>query len=362
MRPLFFCLSISLLTLYARPVLAEGDPLLPIYAGETPSSVASLIDHFRQTRRYRTEDFPMEPEKFRAFQQDVLKTFISALGMQDWQVRNPVGKQSPIADLYRDRLLRRFTHEGVEMEAHIIEILATGDKVPAVICLPAGDEVVPGVACYPGHGKNGLRDLVLDEQSYQRAIATQLAKAGFASIAVERLDSGYLARTPVATDENAASGFRIGMGVPTRSVELMADMAALEILAAHPRVDETRLGATGVSLGGWLATQVGLLSDRVRAVAEFGTKTVFLSEETTAQGFEGIPDACYIIPGTLAVGDRNMLMPPTRRARCSRATVARPTANRMRNTRATTGRSSKRSMRPWGSRKITAITCMTADT
>ncbi|MEZ5395994.1 MAG: hypothetical protein R2724_24715 [Bryobacterales bacterium] len=64
MRPLFFCLSISLLTLYARPVLAEGDPLLPIYAGETPSSVASLIDHFRQTRRYRTEDFPMEPEKF----------------------------------------------------------------------------------------------------------------------------------------------------------------------------------------------------------------------------------------------------------------------------------------------------------
>ncbi|MEZ5395993.1 MAG: alpha/beta hydrolase family protein [Bryobacterales bacterium] len=194
------------------------------------------------------------------------------------------------------------------MEAHIIEILATGDKVPAVICLPAGDEVVPGVACYPGHGKNGLRDLVLDEQSYQRAIATQLAKAGFASIAVERLDSGYLARTPVATDENAASGFRIGMGVPTRSVELMADMAALEILAAHPRVDETRLGATGVSLGGWLATQVGLLSDRVRAVAEFGTKTVFLSEETTAQGFEGIPDACYIIPGTLAVGDRNMLM------------------------------------------------------
>ncbi|MCB9385603.1 MAG: dienelactone hydrolase family protein [Bryobacterales bacterium] len=308
MRPLFFCLSLSLLTLYAPLLTAQGDPLIPIFAPEATSSVVSLMDHYRQTRRYRTENFPMASEQFRAFQADVVHTFIAALGIEDWQVRNPPGKQSPIAPLYRDRLLRRFTHEGVEMEAHLIEILSTGDQVPAVLCLPPGDAVVPGVACYPGHSKSGLRDLVLDDQSYQRAIAKQLAKAGFASIAVERLDSGYLARTPVATDENAASSFRLGMGVPTRAVELMAGLAALEILAAHPRVDETRLGATGVSLGGWLAVQVGLLSDRVKAVAEFGTKTVFLSEETTAHGFEGIPDACYVIPGTLAVGDRNMLM------------------------------------------------------
>ena len=57
----------------------------------------------------------------------------------------------------------------------------------------------------------------------------------------------------------------------------MATLAAVEILAAHPRVDESRMGTTGVSLGGRLAVQTALLNDRIRAVAEYGTKTVFPS-------------------------------------------------------------------------------------
>jgi len=33
-------------------------------------------------------------------------------------------------------------------------------------------------------------------------------------------------------------------------VQLRAALAATEILVAHPRVDASRIGATGVSLGG----------------------------------------------------------------------------------------------------------------
>ena len=91
----------------------------------------------------------------------------------------------------------------------------------------------------------------------------------------------------------------------------MATVAAAEILAAHPRVDETRIGATGVSLGGWLAMQTALLSDRIKAVAEYGTKTVYLGDDVRPQDYTGVNDIRHIIPGTFHLGDRNMLRPYT---------------------------------------------------
>jgi hypothetical protein len=152
------------------------DPLEKVYAGELRSSVESLMEQFRRVRKYETDDFPLQPAQFRKFQQEVVSGFIAALGMEEWVVRNPQGKRSPIAGLYRDRIVGRLHHDGIDMEAHLIEILATGDQVPAVICLPPGEDRSPAVACYPGHGKNPLRDLVFDRESYQRAIATRLAR------------------------------------------------------------------------------------------------------------------------------------------------------------------------------------------
>ena len=306
----FVCLSLAGVLLWTGRANAQvADPLAEVYADEVRSSVASLIEQYRRTRRYKTSDFPMAPEAFREFQQETIRGFVSALGMKEWQVRNPRGKQSPIAKLYRDRVVKRFRHDGVEMEAHVIEILSTGDQVPAVVCLPPGSGVRPGVACYPGHSQNGLRDLVFDAEGYQRAIAARLAKAGFVTIAVEKVDTGYLARTaPSGLDEKEITSFRLGLGSHTRAIQLMAGLAAAEILAAHPRTDETRIGATGVSLGGWLAAQTALLSDRIRAVAEYGTKTVFLGDEMTAEEFAGVADMCHILPGTFALGDRNLLM------------------------------------------------------
>ena len=76
---------------------------------------------------------------------------------------------------------------------------------------------------------------------------------------------------------------------------------------AHPRVDETKLGATGVSLGGWLSMQTAVLSDRIAAVADFGRKTVAIPPGMTAKQFRGMTDLCHIIPGMAAICDRNLL-------------------------------------------------------
>ena len=164
---------------------------------------------------------------------------------------------------------------------------------------------------WPLHPHHPLHDLAFGEDSYQKAIAARLARAGFASVAVEKVDSGYLSlESPAGVDEKELASFRMGMGTPIRAVQLMATIAAVEILAAHPRVDETRMGATGVSLGGWLAVQTALLNDRIQAVAEYGTKTVFLGDDISPADFAGVADVCHIIPDTFLLGDRNILMFP----------------------------------------------------
>jgi hypothetical protein len=230
------------------------DPLAEIYAAELPSSVEFLMAQFRRERKYQASDFPMEPEAFRRFQEDVISGWTSSLGLEDWVVRNPTpGKRSPIADKFKDRIVKHLTLEsGVAIEAHVIEILATGDQIPVVICLPPakdkGEEPLPGVVCCPGHSNNALRDLVFDPKSYQRAIAVRLAEAGLAAVAIEKVDSGYLSRSaPSGVDEEAITTFRLGLGTDTtRAVQLMATLAATEILATHePRGG----GCTGVRLG-----------------------------------------------------------------------------------------------------------------
>ena len=87
----------------------------------------------------------------------------------------------------------------------------------------------------------------------------------------------------------------------------MACLAASEILANHPQVDDTRSGAAGVSLGGWLSVQTALFSDRIRAVADFGMKTLTVPPGTAADAYGGIKDLCHIIPGLLSLCDRNLL-------------------------------------------------------
>jgi dienelactone hydrolase len=194
------------------------------------------------------------------------------------------------------------------MEIHAVEFPETGLVVPMVLCLPNEGSIKPGVCVYSGHSRHGLRDLVLDLQSYQRGIAVRLAQAGFVTIAVEKIDTGYLSRDgKVGVDEKEVASFGLLWGKLVRAHQLMACLAASEILAGHLVVDETRIGATGVSLGGWLSVQTALLTDRIGAVADFGRKTLTVPPGMSVEAFKGMPDLCHILPGTLALCDRHIL-------------------------------------------------------
>jgi len=284
------------------------DFLAPILAPAIKPALEVAVDELRTRRRYRDEDFPMPPDAFAEFRRDMVAGLEGALGLKEWVVRGSQGKDSPLADRFRDRVLNTIEEHGVRMEVRVIEIAETGERVPAVLCLPLEEAPRPGICVFSGHSANGLRDMVVDLTSYQRGIATRLAQAGFASIAVEKIDSGYLSRTfPSGVDEQEIATHRLYWGRALRAHQLMACLAACEILAGHPRVDETRIGATGVSLGGWLSVQTALLSDRIEAVADFGMKTVSIAADTTAEDYHGMKDLCHIIPGLLSVCDRNLI-------------------------------------------------------
>ena len=52
------------------------------------------------------------------------------------------------------------------------------------------------------------------------------------------------------------------------------------------------------------------LSDRIQAVAEYATKSVFLGDDADPADFSGVGDLCHMVPGTFQIGDRNILMFP----------------------------------------------------
>jgi hypothetical protein len=295
----------------ARTLCAQDsneDPIAPILKPHLKATVNVILETYQNKRKYKDGDFPLSAAKFARFRNQVTQQFVSTLGLEKWTVRELREKESPIAGRFIDKHLKTIEHHGIQMEVHVIEIPETGMTVPAVVCLPAGTKRQPGICVFSGHSRHGLRDLVLDLSSYQSGIAVRLAKAGFVTIAVEKIDTGYLSRNGLrGIDEDPIATFGLYWGQLTRAHQLMACVAASEILATHPRVDETRIGATGVSLGGWLSVQTAMLSDRIKAVADFGVKTVTVPPGMQVDSFQGMADLCHILPGMLSICDRNLM-------------------------------------------------------
>ena len=286
----------------------EDDPLADLFRPHVTSAVASALDRMKTETKYSDSVFPLDSAAFESFRSELVDALEQSLGLSGWRVHRPLGKMSRLASRYRDHIVEKLTIDGLRRELHVVDIPDAGLSVPMVVTLPPGDDVVAGVCVFSGHTQHGLYELVVDRNSYQAGLASRLATAGFATIAVEKIDAGYLSRDTVrGVDEPELAGVQLYWGQPLRAQQLMACLASAEILASHPRVDASRIGAAGVSLGGWLSLQTALLSDRIVAVADFGVKTLMVRRDVTAADFVGIRDMCHILPGMLALGDRNVI-------------------------------------------------------
>ena len=134
-----------------------------------------------------------------------------------------------------------------------------GLRVPVYLFLPAeADGPRPAVVVFPGHGT--IAQTAGLEESYQRANALELARAGFVTLTMELRGFGRLgALGHLQIDAAARLVGRTWYGL------LVQDgMRALDYLLTRPEVDPARIGATGIGAGGALTMYTAALDERVR--------------------------------------------------------------------------------------------------
>ena len=71
------------------------DPLAETFARELRPAVESLLIEHRSNRKYAVSDFPLSPERFERFQQEIVSDLIRSLHLEDWVVRSPEGGSRP---------------------------------------------------------------------------------------------------------------------------------------------------------------------------------------------------------------------------------------------------------------------------
>ena len=94
-----------------------------------------------------------------------------------------------ITDLFNVEEIGTVDIDGMNIDLYKLLIHDTGDIVPVAICIP--NDIIspaPAVLAFSGHTHYGLRELFVDKESYQRAIAWRLCKAGFVTAALEKID------------------------------------------------------------------------------------------------------------------------------------------------------------------------------
>lgn len=174
-----------------------------------------------------------------------------------------------------------------------------GTNIPAVLHRPRESTVLPSILLIPGHTKpeeSGLAQLVYDDDSYQHAAATALARAGFVTLTFELRGFGLLG-APLNTDHRLVAYNALLEGSFYKRLVLADAQYALAALRAFDFVDPVRTGVAGASLGGELAVTLGALTDDVQAVyfSAFGGS---VGPYRYARGDRGAqPHYCHIIPG-----------------------------------------------------------------
>ena len=244
----------------------ENDPIGRALYGKIPAYAENTVERYKRFRKYSTDDFPMKAEKYATYREEIRQALVDSMTGpdgkgEDWLVIDASQRGSHILEKFDVEPIEAVGVHGSTVELYKMTIHDTGDVVPFGICAPE-NLPAPAVILFSGHtAEGGLRELFVDPHSYQKAMALRLCEQGFVTLALEKPDSGvstmhfqHKGERWVREDEpgggaddelETASTF-LAIGdylIPGR--QLMANIAALEFLAADKRVDHTRIGAAG---------------------------------------------------------------------------------------------------------------------
>lgn len=301
----------------------ENDPIGAAFHGRVPPFLDNILERYVERRQYVSTDFPLSPERHTAFRSAVVQVMLDSMTGDggeghDWGVDTDE-KHSATLQRFSVEEIDVVSIEALDVHLYAFTIHDTGDVVPVAACFP-GSRPAPAVIAFSGHTHHGLRDLFVDRDSYQGAIALHLCQQGFATAAVEKIDSGIASRLFQqkgerwrsdfwADDELEAATTILAVDdywIPAR--QQMANIAVTEWMASQDRVDHERMGTVGVSLGGWLAVHTALVNGRIKAVANFGGMWSYLeqyADDRDFTDFKGVNDYSQLFAGVWRLGDQN---------------------------------------------------------
>ena len=198
-----------------------------------------------------------------------------------------------------DHIRERFTFEN-----------GVGDTVFGYLLLPKDiDTPAPAVLYHHEHGgKYPLgKDAALNVRENGYAPGLALVDAGFIVMAIDAYGFGERERMgPAAEAESGAvtelSLFKhfLWQGKTLWGMMIHDDLCALAYLRSRPEVDESRIGATGMSLGASRSTWVAALDETIKAVAPISQMTRY--RDFADNGHYHLHGIYYFVPGVLASG------------------------------------------------------------
>ena len=198
-----------------------------------------------------------------------------------------------------DHIRERFTFEN-----------GVGDTVFGYLLLPKGiDTPAPAVLYHHEHGgKYPLgKDAALKVRENGYAPGLALVEAGFIVMAIDAYGFGERERLgPAAEAESGAetelSLFKhfLWQGKTLWGMMIHDDLSALAYLRSRSEVDESRIGATGMSLGASRSTWVAALDETIKAVAPISQMTRY--RDFADNGHYRLHGIYYFVPGVLASG------------------------------------------------------------
>jgi dienelactone hydrolase len=185
-----------------------------------------------------------------------------------------------------------------------------GARVPAYLLLPDGPGPFPGVVVHHQHHSQfhlGKSEVAGRAGDPLQAFGPALARRGVAVLAPDAI--AFEDRRILASGTEPADGdgpqhhnemsYRLVRGELLMTTVLGDAAAALSVLAAHPAVDEARLGAMGHSYGGNTTMFHAAVDHRVRFAAASGAACTYRRRMADRTQIE----LAQIVPGILSVAD-----------------------------------------------------------